>query len=226
MTAIKFELPAFDALTPNNEKDPLPHYYRPGLGALFAHRLQMGLDLMTSQSDLHHHKLQRVLEIGVGSGILIPTLTRHFGTYVGADLELTQNLEALVAPGCCASFQQLDLLDVPDSRTRAIGGPFHVVVAFSVLEHIAALSLAARNLKGLVADNGILILGYPMVNRLMTQAFRAIGYRGIDHDHVSSPQDIEKAFSEHFEKTDKHALPPGAPTSWALYQCSAWRRRA
>ena len=44
--SLRFELPARDTLSPNNDHDPLPYYYRPWIGRLFRHRLQMGLSLL------------------------------------------------------------------------------------------------------------------------------------------------------------------------------------
>ena len=54
---------------------------------------------------------RRVLEVGVGSGILVPSLTAGFPEYVGTDLLLAPGLESLVTPGCHAIFQVADLLD-------------------------------------------------------------------------------------------------------------------
>ena len=53
---------------PNDADDPLPYYYNRWVGWLYRHRLQMGLDLLPAGG-------RRVLEVGVGSGVLVPTLT-------------------------------------------------------------------------------------------------------------------------------------------------------
>jgi 2-polyprenyl-3-methyl-5-hydroxy-6-metoxy-1,4-benzoquinol methylase len=208
-----FDLPPPGRLRPNNQRDPLPYYYKRGTGWLYRHRLQMGLDLLPAGG-------RRVLEVGVGSGILVPTLTAHYPEYLGTDLELAPGLEALVAPGCRAELRRADLL-VDGSLPQAA---FDAVVCFSVLEHIADADGAARALAGALAPGGTLVTGYPMVNPLMTQAFRAIGYASIDDDHVSPPARIVRALRRVLRPVARAAFPPAAPVALALYQCTAWRR--
>jgi 2-polyprenyl-3-methyl-5-hydroxy-6-metoxy-1,4-benzoquinol methylase len=212
--SLRFQLPAEGRLRPNNDKDPLPYYYRPATGWLYRHRLQLGLDL------LPHPLGRRVLEVGVGSGILVPTLTAHFEEYVGTDLELAPNLDLLVSPGCRASFRRANLLE-PDALPEAA---FDVVLCFSVLEHIREADRAARALARALAPGGTLVAGYPMVNRAMTRAFAAIGYAGIDEDHVTTPAEIGAALAQALRPRGRAAFPPGAPSALALYQCTAWTR--
>ena len=209
----RFELPAPGTLTPNNDHDPLPYYYHPWIGWLFRHRLQMGLSLLPERGT-------RVLEIGVGSGILVPTLTRVYSEYTGTDLELVPGLERLVAPGCHASFLQADLLrdgDLPE-------GAFDAVVCFSVLEHIADSDRAAQSLARALAPGATLVTGYPMVSPFMTRAFRLIGYSKIEEDHVSAPVRIAGALGRQLRPAGRVAFPPGAPVRAALYQCTSWSR--
>ena len=90
--------PPQGVLQPNDAHDPLPYYYHPWVGWLYRHRLQMGLDLLPPGGT-------RVLEVGVGSGVLVPTLTRRYTEYTGTDLTLAPGLTSLVAPGCQARVQ-------------------------------------------------------------------------------------------------------------------------
>jgi SAM-dependent methyltransferase len=211
---MKLELPPEGVLRPNNADDPLPYYYNRWVGWLFRHRLQMGLDLLPAGG-------RRVLEIGVGSGVLVPTLTRRYPQYTGTDLELAPGLEALVTSGCEAQFRRADLLadgDLPADH-------YDAVVCFSVLEHIADARGAARSLARALAPGGTLVTGYPMVSRLMTRAFGLIGFRTIDDHHVSPPARIAAALAEVLTPVGRAAFPPGAPVAAALYQCAAWTKR-
>ncbi|HEY0710711.1 MAG TPA: methyltransferase domain-containing protein [Polyangia bacterium] len=210
---LRLKLPPPGRLTPNNHRDPLPYYYKPLTGWLYRHRLQMGLDLLPPGG-------RRVLEVGVGSGILVPTLTGRYPEYVGTDLELAQGLETLVAPGCLASFRAADLLAdgaLPENH-------FDAIVCFSVLEHIADADGAARGLARALAPGGTLVTGYPMVSPLMTRAFAAIGYPNIDDDHVSPPARIAAALARVLRPRERVAFPPAAPVTLALYQCAAWTK--
>jgi 2-polyprenyl-3-methyl-5-hydroxy-6-metoxy-1,4-benzoquinol methylase len=207
----RLHLPPKGRLAPNNHRDPLPYYYRPLTGWLYRHRLQMGLDLLPDGG-------RRVLEIGVGSGILVPTLTAHYAEYVGTDLELAPGLDTLVAAGCQATFRRADLL--ADNALPA--GAFDAIVCFSVLEHIADADGAARSLALALAPGGVLVTGYPMVSPFMTRAFAAIGYPNIDEDHVSPPRRISAALARVLRPRARAAFPPHAPLDLALYQCTSW----
>ena len=212
---IRFQLPPRGTLTPNNADDPLPYYYNPWVGWLYRHRLQMGLDFLPDRG-------QRVLEIGVGSGVLVPTLTRHFAEYTGTDLTLASNLERLVSPSCRAQFRRADLLrdgDLPADH-------FDAIACFSVLEHIADADGAARSLARALAPGGILVTGYPMVSAAMTRAFALIGFDRIDDHHVSPPVRIAAALERVLMPVARAAFPPRTPVAAALYQCTAWTKPA
>jgi SAM-dependent methyltransferase len=214
MTALRLQLPPKGVLRPNDAHDPLPYYYHPWVGWLYRHRLQMGLDLLPDGG-------RRVLEIGVGSGVLVPTLTARYREYTGTDLTLAGGLDALVAPGCTAEFRRADLLadDLPAAHYDAI-------VCFSVLEHIADSAGAARGLARALAPGGTLVCGYPMVSPLMSRAFSMIGYQGIDNHHVSPPTKIAAALADALAPIDRAAFPPAVPVAAALYQCTTWTKRA
>ena len=212
--SLTLDLPARGVLRPNDAHDPLPYYYHPWVGWLYRHRLQMGLDLLPPGGT-------RVLEVGVGSGVLVPTLTKRFASYTGTDLTLAPGLETLVAPGCGARFLAADLLREGDLPA----GQFDAIVCFSVLEHIADADGAARGLARALAPGGTLVAGYPMVSALMTRAFELIGFRGIDAHHVSPPARIAAALGQVLRPVARTAFPPRAPVAAALYQCGAWRHR-
>lgn len=214
MSRLRLALPPKGVLTPNDAHDPLPYYYHRWVGWLYRHRLQMGLDLLPAGGG------RRVLEIGVGSGVLVPTLTRRYPEYTGTDLTLASGLDKLVAPGCRATFRSADLLrdgDLPAAH-------FDAIVCFSVLEHIADSDAAARGLARVLAPGGVLVTGYPMVNRLMSRAFEVIGFQGIDNHHVAAPPQIAAALHRVLRPVARAAFPPAAPVGAALYQCAAWTR--
>jgi SAM-dependent methyltransferase len=208
---MKFILPAQGKLKSNNEHDPLPYYYHPFLGWLYRKRLQMGLDLVPEGGST-------ILEMGVGSGILVPTLTARFPRYTGVDLVLADGLASLVAPGCQAELLRADLLaesDLPAAR-------FDVVICLSVLEHIADSERAAMALARPLVKGGTLVAGYPMVNGLMAGLFRAVGFDNIEAHHVASPAAIDQALRRVLRPVARRAFPPFAPVSLALYQCTSW----
>jgi len=210
---MRLALPPKGALVPNDENDPLPYYYRPLTGWLYRKRLTMALALLPPRTSKQH-----VLEVGVGSGILVPTLSAAFATYTGTDLVLAQGLDRLVAPTCSARFLEADLLS-PSSLPAA---SFDCIVCLSVLEHIADADAAATALARALTKGGTLVVGYPMVNRMMTRLFQLIGFGNIDDHHVTAPKTIHQALRRVLRPVARKALPAFAPVSMALYQCAAW----
>jgi 2-polyprenyl-3-methyl-5-hydroxy-6-metoxy-1,4-benzoquinol methylase len=210
---VKFRLPPPGVLVPNSEFDPLPYYYRPVVGHLYRHRLQMGLRLIPDGAG-------SVLEIGVGSGILVPSLTAGFPEYLGTDLLLADGLESLVTPGCRASFLAADLLDANAVPAAA----FDVVVCLSVLEHIADAEAATLCLARALAPGGTLVTGYPMVNRFMATCFRTLGFGNIEEHHVTSPAQITTALAKMLRPAGRVSLPMFAPQALSLYECTSWTK--
>ena len=208
---MKLALPPAGTLTPNDEHDPLPYYYRPLVGWLYRKRLRMGLELLPTKG-------ARILEVGVGSGILVPTLSSNYASYTGTDLVLAGGLNRLVAPSCQASFLQADLLQ----ESSLPEASFDAIICLSVLEHIADAEGAAAALARTLVKGGTLVAGYPMVNSMMARLFRAIGFGNIEDHHVTTPATIDKALRRVLRPIRRNALPAFAPVSLALYQCAAW----
>jgi SAM-dependent methyltransferase len=210
---VKFRVPPSDSLVPNSEFDPLPYYYRPVIGHLYRHRLKMGLGLIPDGR-------RRVLEVGVGSGILVPSLTAAFAEYVGTDLVLAPGLPSLVTPGCHATFRVADLLD-----PRGVpANTYDVVVCLSVLEHIADAERAAESLARALVPGGTLVAGYPMVNRFMASCFRVLGFGKIEDHHVTTMSQITSALGRHLKPVGRASLPMYAPQSMSLYECTSWTK--
>ena len=208
---MKLLLPPQGTLKPNDAHDPLPYYYHPMVGWLFRRRLRMALDLLPTTG-------RRILEVGVGSGILVPTLSAQFREYCGSDLVLADGLDRLVPTSCRAEFIKADLLDESSLPVES----FDAIVCLSVLEHIGDAERAAAALARTLVKGGTLVTGYPMVNKVMTNLFRLIGFGTIESHHITAPATIHKALRRVLRPVRRKALPPFAPVALSLYQCTAW----
>src|SRR5581483_2235953 len=138
-------------LQPNNQDDPLPQYYKPLVGRIYAARLDVGLGLLDG-------RYGKLLEVGYGSGLLLPTLHSICDELTALDLEreppgLREVLERL---GVRAKLVQGNLLELPFSD-----GAFDAAVAFSILEHLKPETLprAADELHRVLAPRGTLLVG-------------------------------------------------------------------
>jgi SAM-dependent methyltransferase len=218
--SVRFQLPPVGTLRPNDDVDPLPYYYKPIIGRVFAARLDVGLGLLDG-----HYK--RLLEVGYGSGLLMPTLQSICDELSGVDLvAVPPGLEETLAQlGVRARLVQGNLLELPFTD-----GEFDAVVAFSILEHLKPESLerAARELARVLVARGTVLIGCPAVHKAMNAAIAAIGFRGIEHHHFSSLRDVADAFSGHFEIEKRAAWPrllDKAPLGWPPYGALLLRKR-
>jgi SAM-dependent methyltransferase len=218
---VKLELPPRGVLNPNSDVDPLRFYYKPLVGRVFTSRLQIGLDLI----DGH---FQRLLEIGYGSGLLMPTLSRVTDELYGADLlpEPAGLRATLLKLGVSPrELVQADIRELPFTD-----GFFDGVVAFSILEHLkqAELTMALAELARVISPGGRLLIGLPAVHKLMNAAFTAIGFSNIGDHHFSGLPDVLHAAKAHFTVEKRACLPrllDRAPAGWAPYSAVLFRRK-
>lgn len=217
---ITFTLPPQGSLTPNNDVDPLRFYYKPVVGRIFCARLQLGLDLFTGSS-------QRLLEVGYGSGLLMPTLARATSELYGVDLEREP-------PGLRAALSRLGAVpkELVQADIRRLPFPdayFDCAVAFSILEHLKSHELgeALSELARVLAPGGQLLVGCPAVHPAMNLAFAAIGFSGIENHHFSSIRDVVETSARDF-RCERIATWPGPlrrlPLGLAPYTAVRLRR--
>ena len=218
---VRLELPPRGTLSPNSAVDPLRYYYTPLVGKIFTSRLQVGLDLLSG-------RFHRLLEIGYGSGLLMPTLTRFTDELYGVDL-LSE------PPGLRATLGRLgvspkELLQADVQKLPFADGFFDGAVAFSILEHLKRpeLERALGELARVLGRGGRLLIGCPAVHPVMNAAFAAIGFRGIRDHHFSGIADVLDAAREDFTVERRACLPrllDRAPAGWAPYSAVLFRRR-
>ena len=125
---------------------------------------------------------QRVLDLGCGAGYLAEALSVRENRVVGVDARRVEGVESRVA-----EFLQADLDREPIPWS---GEPFDVVVAADVLEHLSDPTALLEQCRGLVADDGALIVSVPNVAHWsvrLSLLFGRFAYtsRGIlDHSHL------------------------------------------
>jgi protein-L-isoaspartate O-methyltransferase len=80
VNSILFKLPPKGTFTSNGDDDPLKYYYIPLVGQLYISRITIALKLLSNK------RFEKALEIGYGSGILLPTLCKLSNQVYGVDL--------------------------------------------------------------------------------------------------------------------------------------------
>jgi len=203
-----FILPPPGSLAPADNSDPLPFYYRPLIGALYKARLDVGLQMLPERCD-------SLLEIGYGSGILMPSLAARCNHLFGVDIH-SKNLEvgqALQRLGITPTLLSHDARQLPFSDGR-----FDVIVAFSFLEHVKPLEPFLKEMWRVLRTPGHLILGMPMVNKLFNRLFPLIGFSGIEDHHISSPPDLVHSLKILRWEWTERGMPAFLPSALRFYR--------
>lgn len=196
----------------NGPTDPIRYYRKPLTGWLFRERINLGLRMLR---DL---RFERALEIGYGSGAVQVPLHAVAKEVHGIDLDADPSVATRVldALSLKSSLRQGSVYELPYES-----GHFDLVASFSTFEHLHELDKALSEVSRVLRPGGRFLLGMPAVNRMMEVSFLAIGFRGIDDHHVTTPQQVAARFHAHGLIVDDHArltLPiPGAPGATVYY---------
>lgn len=166
-----------------NKDDPIRFYRLPLIGSIYRRRVELCL--------LELNGGKRILEVGFGSGITFLCLKEIYGEIHGIDL--TANAGAIQSffqrKGVQTFLRNGSLLDLPYAR-----GSFDAVLLISILEHLKPEELprAFAEIVRVLVPGGQVVYGVPVERRLMTLAFRLLGYQ-IHQHHFSSEKDVAQA---------------------------------
>jgi len=199
------------------DEDPIDYYYRPITGTIYRTRLQYAVDLLGTD------RLPSLLEVGCGSGILLPELSRHTDRLVGIDIHsrLEDVRDYLAKEGVVAEILEASLFEMPFAD-----GEFDALLCASVLEHLTDLDRAMAEFARVVRPGGRVVLGFPVRN-VVTDTFFRMAHFNPREIHPSGHRDIEAAIGRcpGLELVEKKGLPGFLPIDLALYDVCGCRRR-
>ena len=204
-----FLLPPKGLFKQGGPDDPLPYYYHPMVSRLYSGRINRGLSLLTPP-------YKSLLDVGYGSGLLLPTLSQICEDLVAIDRDTDPSsvMPILSRLGIKATLLKGDVVSADLD-----GRQFDLIVAFSVFEEVPELLPVLCSIHKLLKPGGELLVGMPRVDRIMEWLFHLIGYRGIENEHFHTYRDfIQHARTEFDFRLEKLAtLPHFAPRFAALY---------
>jgi SAM-dependent methyltransferase len=212
-------MPPEGSLAVNGPYDPLPSYYKPFVGILYRDRIERTLALLEGVP------FRSVLEIGYGSGVLLPTLCA-----IAPDVTAIDRLsdprtasERLSRLGCSPR-----LLRCEAERMRFPAGRFDLVVSISTFEHIPGprLESAARLILKSLRPGGHLLAGIPAVNGFMDRTLSLIGYPSMSDHHVTRPRDVFRILSAFLEPVRHTRMPSFLPDPFCFYHSYLFRKPA
>jgi SAM-dependent methyltransferase len=198
----------------SDEHDPLRFHYWPVLGRLYRRRIDGCVRLLGSGA--------RVLDVGYGSGTSFLELGDRFEEVHGLD---THDYGPAIArvfaqEGLAVRLERGTILDPPYPDAT-----FDAVLAMSVLEHLrpGEQPQAMRQAHRLLRPGGVLVVGVPGLNAMMTLAFRLMGV-DIRRHHFSSPDVVLAAAGERFGIERVVRQPSWAPAGAVTYVWFKGRR--
>lgn len=189
------------------------HYHLPIIRHFFLRRLTLALDFLDGR---HFDSL---LEIGFGSGVLLPELSERSTHLFGMDLhgQIGKVKEMLKAEGVVTNLSRGDILYLPYKNES-----FDCVISIATLEHIRQLRLAISEIKRILKKNGCAVFGFPVANKasdlllVLTGSLRAYKKK-LREIHPSSHADILSEAKEQFGNIEVRKFPNFLPVSFSLY---------
>jgi SAM-dependent methyltransferase len=201
-----------ESLVPNGPTDPIAYYTRPLIGRFFRERINLGLRMIADR------RYAKALEVGYGAGAVLlaigPSVDELHGIDLDADPAPVQS--RLGSQGRSARLIRGSVYELPYGVAD-----FDLVLSFSVFEHLHQYEQGLREVVRVLKPGGRFLLGMPAVNTMMELGFRAIGFKGIDDHHVTTPRAVAREFDRAGLRVARHAqlhLIPGLPLyfNWLL----------
>lgn len=209
MKNLNFILPAKGSIQPNDNNDPLPFYYKPLIGRLYCKRIEQAVSLLSPP-------YKSILEIGYGSGILMPTLCSLSKRVVGLDLnsEPEKVKSHLIKIGCAPLLYKENVQNMNFSDHE-----FDLIVSISTFEHIKLCDIESicKKLFHILTPGGKLLIGMPRVDKFMGKMFSLIGFSKINEHHITTPQEFISVAEKFFELEQMKHMPTPLPKFMALY---------
>lgn len=196
------------------------YYHMPLIRHFFLRRLTLVLDFLNGRH------FDSILEIGFGSGVLLPELSKRSNHLFGIDLHdhINKVKEMLKKENIDTNLSRGDILHLPFKDKS-----FDCVISIGTLEHITHLAEATSEIKRILKENGFVVLGFPVANKtsdlllILTGSLRAYRKK-LKEIHPSDHDDILSEVKRQFGNIDVKRFPSCLPLGLSLY-CSCMSRK-
>lgn len=185
-------------MIPTGPVDHADWNYRPLLGALQRQRFGLALSLLGDT------RYDRLLEIGYGSGVFMPTLAERCAELHGVDRHGKNREvgESLAEQGVRASLTSASAARLPYEDSF-----FDCAVAISALEFVQSIDAAVAELARVLAPSGRLIVVTPGHSPMLDLALRIATGADARADYGGRRQALLPALLRRFRLTEERRLP-------------------
>jgi len=186
-----------DLLIKTGPVDHADWNYRPVLGAISRSRFFLLSKL------LGNLKVNRLLELGYGSGVLLPELAEHCDELYGVDIHRNSDevSKRLATTGVDAKLQSADAKDLPFSN-----GFFECVVAVSALEFIDDLDAACTEIVRVLTPGGFFVVITPSSSPLLDAGLKLLTGESAKRDFGNRRNKVIPTLRRHFFVAERRSV--------------------
>jgi ubiquinone/menaquinone biosynthesis C-methylase UbiE len=198
-----------ESLVKTGPVDEADWVYRPVVGSIARLRFRMVLKLLGG------HRYGRVLEIGYGSGVLLPALAGHCDELHGIDPHAMPEAvdQALARHGVSASLRtaEAESLPYPDAF-------FDAVVAVSALEFVTDLEQACSEIRRVLRPNGHFFFVTPGTSPVLDFGLKLLTGNDAKKDFGNRREIVLPVTRRHFAFERTLTAPPVLGLAVPLYR--------
>ena len=180
---------------------PAYSHRNPVIAHVFWKRLQVVSNLVAAIG-----RVPNALDVGCGSGVMLPQLAQTAERVVAIDPDLTacRRFATLVPLAASVSLVETPLETfVPDGGAET----FALIIALDSLEHIKDLPAALKTLDKLLAPGGTLIVSGPTESQIYRLGRKIAGKRFSGHYHERGVAEIRDLMAEQWQIASVRRLP-------------------
>lgn len=201
MTTPRLQLLPRTSLIKTSSLDKGDWNYRPFLGYIQRQRFHLARNLIARGAH------DSILEIGYGSGLFMPELSRMSSDLAGVDVHDKSGEvgDVLASAGIQVEVVQYNGHQVPFDDAR-----FDCAVAISVLEFVEDLDALCLELKRVIKPSGHLVCVAPASSPLVDLGFRILTGHSAKDEFGESREELTPQLERHFACVDviRRRLPP------------------
>ncbi len=196
------------ALIATGEVDHADWNYRPILGWIQRLRFRW------VESELEGLNFDRLLEIGYGSGVLMPLLAQHCEELHGIDIHRQHELvgRILASHGIRARLRSASVSHMP-LPDKSLG----CIVCVSALEFVDDLEAACVEMKRVLRADGLVLVVVPGHSGLLDLGLRVLTGQSATRDFADRRQKVIPTLTRHFKLEKRSTVPWTGGITSGLY---------
>jgi ubiquinone/menaquinone biosynthesis C-methylase UbiE len=194
----KLNLLPKDLLINTNPIDHADWNYKPVLGCIQRKRFQLALSL------IGNNNYDQILEIGYGSGIFMPLLSKHCNKLYGIDIHpFNDNVsKILLNYGIVTNLCQGSVSQMPFKNES-----FDLIVSISTLEFVENKKTACKEIRRVLKTDGLFIIITPGESWILDLGLKILTHETAKKDYGDKRQYVIPILKEYFDVFQSKIFP-------------------